>query len=96
MRATIHASRDAALAEIAKIDVAKGYPRTEVGVRSGGGRHVDTVTTATDHEPVELRDGLWAVDADRAEAAGVALMKATRTVDQAERVDLGGPTKAWG
>lgn len=85
MRATTHASRDAALLEIARIDAARGYPITEQGTRVGGGRHVATITTTTDQEPVELKDGTWAVDADRAEAAGVAPGRTPRTIDDGER-----------
>lgn len=85
MRATTHASRDAALLEIARIDAARGYPRTEPGVRVGVGIFPATITTITDQAPVELRDGTWAVDADRTEAAGIVPGRASRTVDDSER-----------
>ncbi len=65
------AAKDAAEAKIREIDAAKGYPRTEVGTRIGGGRHVESVTTITDDEPVQLADGSWGVSADRVALAGL-------------------------
>jgi hypothetical protein len=65
------ATKAEAEAEVAKINVAKGYPRTEQGTRIGGGRHVETITTTTDDEPIEIVGGTWGVAADRLTAAGI-------------------------
>lgn len=72
MRALAVATKAEAQALIAQIDSARGYPRTEVGTRVGGGRHVATITTTTDTVPVPLKDGTWAVRADRLALAGLA------------------------
>jgi hypothetical protein len=65
------AAKASAEAKIREIDAAHGYPRTEVGTRIGGGRHVDFVTTTTDDEPVQLADGTWGVAAERVVLAGL-------------------------
>lgn len=70
------ATKAEAEAEVAKINVIKGYPRTEQGTRIGGGRHVETITTLTDDEPVEIAGGGWGVDAGRLTAAGIDAKKA--------------------
>ena len=72
MRAIAKATKAEAEALIAQIDAERGFPRTEVGIRVGGGRHVDTITTVTDTVPVRLKDGTWAVRADRLALAGLA------------------------
>lgn len=64
MKARVLASEALARALIAQIDAEHGYPRVEPGVYRGDGRHIDVVTT-TDHEPVRLKDGTWAVRSDR-------------------------------
>ena len=71
MKALTFATEAQARLQIALIDAAHGYPRIEPGVYRGGGRHIDVVTT-TDHEPIRLKDGTWAVRSDRLALASLA------------------------
>lgn len=63
MQAKAYATKAAALAAIAKVNAVKGYPRTEVGVRVGGGIHAATITTTSEADPIALKDGTFAVEA---------------------------------
>lgn len=64
MEAKVYATKAGALTVIGQVNAALGYPRTEVGVRVGGGVHVPTITTTTAAHPVPLKDGTFAVRAD--------------------------------
>lgn len=71
MKARTFANEADARVVIALINAARGFPRTEQGVRVGGGRHVESFTTTTDIEPIELRNGTWAVRSDRIALADI-------------------------
>jgi len=65
------ATKAEAEAKIAEINAVHGYPRVEQGTRIGGGRHVETITTLTDDEPVQIAGGAWGVRAERLTRAGL-------------------------
>jgi len=65
MQAKVYATKGAANTAIGQVNATLGYPRTEVGVRVGGGRHVASITTTTCAAPVELKDGTFAVDVEQ-------------------------------
>lgn len=64
MQAKVYATKAGALTVIGQVNATLGYPRTEVGVRVGGGVHVPTITTTTAAAPIALKDGTFAVQAD--------------------------------
>lgn len=86
MRARVLPTKGDAGALIAQIDAVHGYPRTETGTRVGGGRHVATITTATDTVPILLKDGSWAVRSDR-----LALARLPVTGERDVKADLEEP-----
>jgi hypothetical protein len=60
--------RASAEAAIAEKNRKEGYPRTEEGVRVGGGRFVDLIVTESSAEPLPTKDGKWVVPADAIDA----------------------------
>lgn len=73
MRAQVHASKAAARAQVAAINAALGYPRTEQGIRRGAPDSIwpESITTTSECEPLELDDGTWCVPAASIERAGL-------------------------
>lgn len=77
MRVLVRATEAQIRALIAQEDAHRGLPRTEQGTQVGGGRFVESITTTTSAEPVELEDGTWgmsekAITAPAINRAGIA------------------------
>lgn len=85
VRARVHATKEDAIAQIAAIDAAMGYPRTEPGIRRGLPDSIwaESITTTSACEPVELDAGGWGVPAESLERAG---LDARDAVDVAPKV----------
>lgn len=73
VRMQVHASKAAAQAQVATINTALGYPRTERGIRRGAPGSVwpESITTTSECEPLELDDGTWGVRAVSLERANI-------------------------
>lgn len=71
MRVLSRASKAEVEALIAQENAHRGYPKTDPGTQVGGGVFVESITTTSAAEALELEDGSWGLPESAITAPGI-------------------------